>query len=68
MDEIKNTMDQPMEESETSTPLGETEVPSTEGEMTPEGVTREYDDATFSVLLALVPLLVFTLFGQIGLF
>lgn len=37
-------------------------------ELTHEGVTKEYEDATFSVLLAMVPLLVFTLFGQIGFF
>ncbi len=38
------------------------------GELTHEGVTKEYEEATFSVLLAMVPLLVFTLFGQIGFF
>ncbi len=37
-------------------------------ELTHEGVTKEYEDATFSVLLAMVPLLVFTLFGQVGFF
>jgi len=41
---------------------------SPEKQLTDEGVSREYDDATFATLLALVPLLVFTLFGQIGLF
>lgn len=31
-------------------------------------VTREYEEATFSVLVALIPLVVFTFFGQAGLF
>jgi hypothetical protein len=44
------------------------ECSSEETQLTEEGVTREYDDATFAVLLAMVPLLVFTLFGQVGLF
>jgi len=39
-----------------------------ETNLTEEGVTEEYDNATFAVLLAMVPLLVFTLFGQVGLF
>jgi hypothetical protein len=35
---------------------------------TPQAVEQEYEHASFAVLLALVPLLVFTLFGQMGLF
>ncbi|QQS61708.1 MAG: hypothetical protein IPN70_02145 [Candidatus Moraniibacteriota bacterium] len=36
--------------------------------MTDEGVTEEYENASLAVLLAMVPLLVFTLFGQMSLF
>jgi len=64
MKELKNIMDEPMETSQ-----GEgSPVPEGPEETTPEGVSHEYEQATFSVLLALVPLLVFTLFGQVGLF
>lgn len=32
-----------------------------------KGEVSTYDEASFAVLLAMVPLLVFTLFGQVGL-
>lgn len=65
--EIKETtIEEAMEEKRDECSSGECSPKETQ--LTEEGVTKEYDDATFAVLLAMVPLLVFTLFGQVGLF
>lgn len=44
------------------------EMPQCDGGKCAPEVTKEYEEATFSVLVALVPLVVFTFFGQVGLF
>lgn len=59
--EPETTVEGPMDGSEGDTP-------STPGSTTVSGSEdAEYEKASFAVLLALVPLLVFTLFGQAGL-
>jgi|GEM_PF-5779937 len=65
METNETTMEQSME---TSAQCQGSECSSQETQLTDEGVSHEYEEATFAVLLAMVPLLVFTLFGQVGLF
>lgn len=58
--EINETMEESIEQESQSVETG--------SNMTDENVSEEYENASFAVLLAMVPLLVFTLFGQMSLF
>ena len=58
--EINETMEESIEQESQSVETG--------SNMTDENVSEEYENASFAVLLAMVPLLVFTLFRQMSLF
>jgi len=63
MEEIKASM-QEGHEGDCGSDCGSEMCSPTEGQLR----EAEYEKSTFSVLLALVPLLVFTFMGQVGLF
>lgn len=73
MAEEMHTMNPDTEEGSISTPEHECGTIGCTGQCATSGSSdagneQEYETASLAVLLALVPLLVFTLFGQIGFF